>query len=192
MRENKAHVVDLTAPARASTSSLGKRQRVVDLTREEEEEEAPASTEYWEDEEEEESSPYFRSLSSSQPEAIGGGGRFQGRRLGDLGGNVNDGDGYVPFVSSQDSAAAGEFLESPSPEQPLSASQRFRNAIEAAILGAGPGPATATATRSGGDVVYAPQEPTIKLTPDQNRVLQLVLEGKNVFFTGPVKLPLPM
>ena len=30
-----------------------------------------------------------------------------------------------------------------------------------------------------------PKKPEISLSPDQTRVLQLVLEGKNVFFTGP-------
>jgi hypothetical protein len=178
MRENNAptqQVVDLTRPAataptsRAPASSLGKRPRgVIDLTAEDE---AAPSNEYWEGE----ASPYFSSQPepplSSQPESIGG--RFQGRNIGDLGGNVNDGDSYVPFMSSQTSEPSG--------------SQRFRNAIEAATLGVGAG--AVAATRSGGNVSHVPQEPTIKLTPDQNRVLQLVLEGKNVFFTGPVTYP---
>ena len=35
------------------------------------------------------------------------------------------------------------------------------------------------------DLVQRVRKPKISLSPDQTRVLQLVLEGKNVFFTGP-------
>lgn len=34
-------------------------------------------------------------------------------------------------------------------------------------------------------ILEYPREPKIPLTPDQDRVLQLVLGGENVFFTGP-------
>jgi hypothetical protein len=30
-----------------------------------------------------------------------------------------------------------------------------------------------------------PKKPSVQLTPEQNRVLRLVLDGRNVFFTGP-------
>jgi hypothetical protein len=167
---------------------------------------APYGTREREEMEEETTSPYFRSPSAVERSTILHGGRGRpspggGRATGELwpedwcendsGYGASEQTPTSSAFSSKDPGGNGDWDDSYVPLKPLvpTPGSRFQQIIERArpetpwVSAGVPNP-----TRVGkppSDSVLVRKKPTIELTPDQNRVLQLILEGKNVFFTGP-------